>query len=257
MDDWMAELRRGNSDAAWDVFVARYRRVIFAAIHHYARDPDDAMDIFAWVCEALRDDDLRRLRQYAERPTHSAQVSTWLVTVVRHLTVDWFRHRDGRRHLSVIAEGLTPLQRRIFDHIYVDRQSHVAAYELIRAEVSPELTFGEFLAELRATHQTLSAGRYGHLMRAMAGHSPDGPSVQAPTTGETAERRAVLDDAVRSLDTGDRQAVNLYVIEERPAAAVARTLGLPSAKAVYNRVYRALGVLRERLEKAGIRRGDL
>jgi RNA polymerase sigma factor (sigma-70 family) len=257
MDDWMAELRRGNSDAAWDLFVARYRRVIFAAIQHYARDPDDAMDIFASVCEALREDDLRRLRRYAEQPRHSAQVSTWLVTVVRHLTIDWFRHRDGRRHLSLIAEGLTPLQRRIFEHIYVDRQHHVAAYETIRAKVAPELTFGQFLAEIRAIRQAITAAGHGHVLRAMAVRSPDKPSVQPPRTGETAERRAALADAARSLNTGERRAVDLYVIDERPAATVAAMLGLPNAKAVYNRVYRALGVLRERLEKAGIRRGDL
>jgi DNA-directed RNA polymerase specialized sigma24 family protein len=67
----------------------------------------------------------------------------------------------------------------------------------------------------------------------------------------------VLADAVRSLSTGERRAVDLYVVDERPAASVASMLGLPNAKAVYNRVYRALGVLRQRLEKAGIRRGDL
>jgi RNA polymerase sigma factor (sigma-70 family) len=257
MDDWMVELRRDNSDAAWDLFVASYRRVIFAAIHHYARDPDDVMDIFASVCEALRRDDLYRLRRYAEQPHHSAQVSTWLVTVVRHLTVDWFRHRDGRRHLSLITEGLTPLQQRIFAHVYVDRQPHLAAYELLRAEIGPELTFGQFLIELRATRHAVTAGGHGHLLRGTGVQPPGESSVQAPKTGETAERRAVLDDAVRSLDTGDRRAVDLYVIDERSASTVATMLGLPNAKAVYNRVYRALSVLRERLEKAGIRRGDL
>jgi RNA polymerase sigma factor (sigma-70 family) len=257
MDDWMVELRRGSSDAAWDLFIARYRRVIFAAIHHYARDPDDAMDIFAWVSEALRKDDLHRLRRYAEQPTHSAQLSTWLVTVVRRLTVDWFRHRDGRRRLSRIAEGLTPLQRRIFECIYVDRQPHVAAYELIRANDAPELTFRQFLAELRAIRQALTAAGHGHVLRGMTVPSPDESGVHLPRTGETGQRRAALDGAARWLNTGERRAVDLYVIDERPAAAVATMLGLPNAKAVYNRVYRALGVLREQLEKAGIRRGDL
>jgi RNA polymerase sigma factor (sigma-70 family) len=257
MDDWMVELRRGNSDAAWDLFVARYRRVIFAAIHHYARDPDDVMDIFAWVSEALRENDLHRLRQYVEQPGHAAQVSTWLVTVVRHLTIDWFRHRDGRRHLSRIAADLPPLRRHIFELVYLDRRHHVEAYELIRASAAPDLTFAQFLTELRATRQAVTAGRHGHVLRAMAGQSPDGPSVQAPRTGETAERRAVLEDAVRSLDSGERKAVDLYVVDERPAATVATMLGLPNAKAVYNRVYRALRILRDRLEKAGIQRGDL
>ena len=257
MDDWIAELRRGNSDVAWDLFVARYRRVIFAAIHHYARDPDDAADIFAWVCESLRADDLHRLRRYAEQTSHNAQASTWLVTVVRNLTIDWFRHRDGRRHLSLIGEALPPLRRRIFELVYLDRHAHIEAYELICTSVAPELSFTQFLSELRMTHEIVTTGRYGHVVRAMAVKSPETARVQAPSTGETAERRAVLEDAVRSLDTGDRRAVDLYVVDERPAATVAKMLGLPNAKAVYNRVYRALGALRERLEKAGIRRGDL
>ena len=257
MDDWITELRRGNSDVAWDLFVDRYRRVIFAGIHHYAHDPDDAADIFAWVCEALRADDLHRLRRYAEQAGHTASVTTWLVTVVRHLTIDWFRHRDGRRHLSLIAEALPPLRGRIFELVYLDRHPHVEAYELICTSLAPELTFTQFLAELRMTHETVTTGHYGHVVRAMTAQSPDTERVQAPSSGETAERRAVLEDAVHSLDTSERRAVDLYVVEERPAATVATMLGLPNAKAVYNRVYRALGVLRERLEKAGIRRGDL
>src|SRR6267154_2286956 len=38
MDGWAAELQSGRPDAAWDLFLDRYRRLIFAAIHHYAQD---------------------------------------------------------------------------------------------------------------------------------------------------------------------------------------------------------------------------
>ncbi len=62
MDDWVAELQQGRFDAAWDLFLDRYRRLIFAAIRHYAQDYDDVMDVFARVCEALRADESRRLR---------------------------------------------------------------------------------------------------------------------------------------------------------------------------------------------------
>ena len=257
MDDWMEELRRGSPEVAWDLFLARYRRVIFAAIYHYAHDPDDAMDIFACVAEALRRDDMRRLRRYLEQPSHRARTSTWLVAVVHHLTIDWFRHRDGRRRLSVIGDNLPPLRRRIFEEVYFERRTHIETYERIRATVAPDLTFGQFLAELRATHQLVTAGHHGNVLRAMAARTPDAPSVQAPRTGETAERRAILADAVGSLATEERRIVDLYVLDERPAASVASMVGLPNAKAVYNRVYRALGALRQRLEQSGIRRGDL
>src|SRR2546426_566718 len=110
VDDWVAELRAGRPEPAWDRFLDRYRRLIFSAIRHYAEDYDDVMDVFAQVCEALREDDLARLRCYVEQPFHGARFSTWLVTVVRHLTIDWFRHRDGRRRLSAVAERLPALR---------------------------------------------------------------------------------------------------------------------------------------------------
>jgi RNA polymerase sigma factor (sigma-70 family) len=257
MDDWIDELRSGSSEAAWDLFLARYRRVIFAAIHHYARDPDDAMDIFAYATDALRHDDFRRLRRYIDQPSHRARTSTWLVAVVHHLTIDWFRHRHGRRRLSTIGAGLPPLRRRIFEEIYLQRRPHVEVYEGLRTTVAPELTFGQFLAELRSTHNAVTAGHHGRVLRAMTARGLDGPAAQPPRSGETGERRAILADAVDSLDTQDRRIVDLYVMDERPAASVASMLGLPNAKAVYNRVYRALGALRERLERSGVRRGDL
>lgn len=108
MEDWAAELERGSPEAAWDLFLTRYRRLLFAAIRHYAQDYDDVMDVFTRVCETLREDDLRRLRVYAEQPEHRARFSTWLVTVVRHITIDWFRHRDGRHRLSAVAPVRRP-----------------------------------------------------------------------------------------------------------------------------------------------------
>src|SRR5256884_6143389 len=126
------------------------------------------MDVFARACEALRADDLRRLRSWVEQPEHRARFSTWLVTVVRHVTVDWFRHRDGRRRLSVVAEVLPPLRRRIFEHVFLEQRSHIEAYELIHSGEAPSLTFRAFLSELRATYQAVASGRRGQILRGLA-----------------------------------------------------------------------------------------
>ena len=238
MEGWAAELVSGRPDAAWDAFVDRYRRLIFAAIRHYAQDYDDVMDVFARVCEALREDDLRRLRTYVAQPDHRARFSTWLVTVVRHVTVDWFRHRDGRRRLSVVAEGLPPVRRRIFEHVFLDQRSHIEAYELIRAREAPALSFKEFLGELSGT-------------------PPADVEAAAASPDDIADTRALLERALGALSTEDRVAVELYVVEELPAADVARILGLPNAKAVHNRVYRALAAARARLAQVGVGRGDV
>ena len=257
MDDWVAELRGGRPEAAWDLCLARYRRLIFSAIRHYAQDYDDVMDVFARVCEALRADDLRRLRCYVDQPDHRARFSTWLVTVVRHLTVDWFRHRDGRRRLSTVAARLPPLQRRIFEHVFLDRRSHVEAYELIRANGTSGLTFGQFLVELRATYAVVIDGRRGRVLRELAGPPPPLPPPEAADDGEPAERRELVQQLLGSLSAQDRVALELHIVEELPAEQIARVLGLPNAKAVYNRVHRALAVLRARLALGGLQRHDV
>lgn len=257
MDDWRDPLNRGSPDAAWDLFVQRYRRLIFSAIRHYAQDYDDVMDIFARVCEALREDDLRRLRSYTEQPRHHAKFTTWLVAVVRNLTVDWFRHRDGRRRLSTIAEGLSPIQQRIVEHVFFTGRSHIEAFELICAEDPPGPSFRQFLSELRASYQALRDTRRGRLVREMAPLPPAEPGRNDPDPTEWPERRDRLNRALLTLDPEDRVAVQLYVIEELAAADIARMLGLPNAKAVYNKVYRALDAIRQDFDRAGIGPTDL
>ena len=255
MEDWMAELQRGSPDVAWDLLVGRYRRLVFAAIRHYTQDHDDVMDVFARVCEALRADDLRTLRLYVEQPDHRARFSTWLVTVVRHVTVDWFRHRDGRRRLSAVAQALPPLQRKIFEHVFLDKRSHIETYELLSTARATDLAFGQFLAQVAATYRAVLRGKRGNVLRELG--APPPPEIEASGTEEAREQRELLERALASLGAEDRVAVELYVLEGLPAESVAQVLGLPNAKAVYNRVYRVLGALRVRLEQAGIRWEDV
>jgi DNA-directed RNA polymerase specialized sigma24 family protein len=257
VQDWVSELQRGRFDAAWDLFLDRHRRLIFAAIRHYAQDYDDVMDVFARVCEALRADELRRLRLYVGEAEHKAKFSTWLVTVVRHITVDWFRHRDGRRRLSTVAEGLPPLQRRIFEHVFLEQRSHLEAFELIRAGEVPALSFREFLVELRATYRAVTDRRRGRVLRELAVAPAPETEADSPSADDAVETRGRLQQALSTLTAEERTAVELYVLDELPAADIARVLGWPNAKAVYNRVYRALEVLREQLQRVGIRSGDL
>lgn len=257
MGEWSDELRRGSREAAWDDFITRYRPLVFATIQHYARDYDDVMDVFARVCQALREDDMRRLRAYLDQPKHTARFTTWLVAVVRNITIDWFRSRDGRRRLSAVAEGMPPLRRQIFQAIFVERRSHVEAYELICAQTSPPPAFRDFLNELREAYSAASAGRRGSILREL---SPPDLAVEQRNSidpAEADERSRRIEQALQSLPAQDRAAVELYVLEDLSAADIARVLGLRNAKAAYNRVYRALDVLRKHMADIGLTRGDL
>ena len=257
MAEWSDELRGGSPEAAWDDFITRYRPLVFATIQHYARDYDDVMDVFARVCQALREDDMRRLRTWLEQPNHTARFTTWLVAVVRNITIDWFRSRDGRRRLSMVAEKLPSLRRQIFQAIFVERRSHIEAYELICAQASPPPAFREFLKELRETYNAASAGRRGAILRDL---SPSLPIEDEPDSADPAEledRSRRIEQALQTLPAIDRTAVELYVLEELSAADIARILGLRNAKAAHNRIYRALDVLRTHMTNIGLTRGDL
>ena len=257
MRDWIAKLEAEDLDGAWDLFVEHYRRLIFAAIQHYTTEHDEVMDVFTQVCESLRADNLGRLRRYLAEGAHSARFSTWLVTVVRNLTVDWFRHRDGRKRLSAIAADLAPLRRRIFECVFVDGRSHVETYELLSGREAEGLTFEAFLRELRATYGAVAAKRKGALMAELWGPLPPPVTPVLSDPVAQAEQATRLAEALESLPPDERLAIQLFVVEELPAADVARVLGLPNAKSVYNRVYRALAELRARLERAGISGVDL
>ncbi len=132
------------------------------------------------------------------------------------------------------------------------------AYELLRSRDGAGLSFGEFLKELSATYRAATAGRGGRLAAELAIPPPaavhdspgDDPAVLA-------EQQTILAAALESIPPEDRLAIQLYVVEEIPAEQVARALGYPSAKTVYNRVYRALAAIRARLERVGIKGRDL
>lgn len=256
MEAWQAELERGRNDAAWDRFIERYRRLIFATIRRFLSDSDDVMDAFTRVCEAMRADDLRRLRIYIAEPAHRARFSTWLVVVVRNLVVDWVRSHKGRPRQPVAASRLTPLQQRIHELVFLQHCGHAEAYEVIRSAHHSELRFGAYLRELRAVYAAMA--RSGHEL-------PEGPTIETVVgmnaqQGDAAaleEARAALEDALGRLSARERAAVQLYVVDGLPAGEIAELLGLPSAKAVYNRVYRALADLRVHLRAAGYGPGSL
>ena len=117
------KLRDGDAESAWTAFLDRYRPVIWSTIRHYTTDGDDGAEIAAHVCAELSANDLAKLRAFAREPKPRATLATWLVAVVRNLTNDWVRHRDGRSRRHAPA-NLSPLQTRIYEHEFIEGRSH-------------------------------------------------------------------------------------------------------------------------------------
>ena len=255
MEGWVEALRAGRGDAMWDRFIDEHRRLIFSAIRHYLKDPDDVMDVFAQVCAALRENDFARLRRFAEAPAPRPRFSTWLVAVVRNLTVDWLRSRDGRPRRR-IPDTLSAVQQRIYQRVFLESRSHQECFHLLAAE-GVSLTDHQYAEELAATYRLAPAPSpsRGALRRRHDSIRGDLPARQeAGLEPDAPERLAAL---LAGLSAEDRLAVQLFVMDELGAAEVARIVGWPTPKMVYNRVSRALSTMRRQLTADGLALEDL
>lgn len=146
------------------------------------------------------------------------------------------------------------MQQRIFQHVFDEKRSHVEAYELIRQRDQPNLAFADFLKQVAETYRIVERVR-----GKAATHYFAGPPMIRENTELTAEDELIATEsservasALEILPPDERLAVQLFVIEDLSAEQVARVVGWPNAKAVYNRVHRALGVLRKELERRGV-----
>jgi RNA polymerase sigma factor (sigma-70 family) len=256
VEPWLLQLDDGDGHAAWNLFAERYRRLMLATVRRLVRDDDDVPDVFASVCAALTADNFARLRRYSEGSPSGAAVSTWLVIVVRNLVIDWLRKVEGRRR-PTIPSSLSGLHREIYAAICIGGHSPVEAFELVHGRTGLAMSFPEFLREIRVLRQshpcpgTFPARRPEPL--------PLLPEIAVPVADpvEVSELARRLAAALATLPADVRLAVQLFVVDELPAKEVARVVGWPGPKAVYNRVHRALEAMRATLEREGVGRGDL
>jgi RNA polymerase sigma factor (sigma-70 family) len=106
-------------EEAWDAFVAAYSRLLLHVSRSLSRDHDSAMDAYAHLLEALRQDDFRRLRAYT--PIPGSKFTTWLVMVARRLCVDQVRRRYGQpRSESTASEQARLVRTRLADLVAED-----------------------------------------------------------------------------------------------------------------------------------------
>lgn len=245
----------GDSDGAWDLFIHQYRRLMLAAIRRTLRSDEDVEEVFAEVCADLCADGLARLRSHSDPVT--ARYSTWLVAVVHHRTVDWIRRRDGRTRVSTPA-SLTTIQTEIFKALVHERRSHVETYEIVQQRSNMRLSFRDFMNEVAATYRVMQHAPGRGMGTFFPGPPPD-ISTELPDPQATlllAENSERVRAALAKLPSDESLAVQLFVVEELPAAAVAKIVGWPNPKAVYNRVSRAMAKLQIELRNMGVNPGE-
>ena len=90
-----------GDDDAWAALIDRYRRLIYSVPIKYGASPEDASDIFQFVCLELFSH-LSELRK-------TGALRGWIVTVAAHQSFHWKRKhqkRLAREQTNVDVEGL-------------------------------------------------------------------------------------------------------------------------------------------------------
>ncbi len=84
----MLKFRDGDA-TAFDVLLARHRRPLFSFLTRQVGNATVAEDLFQDVCE--------RIIKQAPRYKVSAKFTTWMYTIARNRTVDYYRRQKFRR----------------------------------------------------------------------------------------------------------------------------------------------------------------
>lgn len=97
-------------EKAWSLFIGEYSDVVLRACRSIMHDHDGAMDAYAHVLQALRENECRRLRAYSV--TGDTRFETWLLVVSRRLALDHYRRRYGRSRSTDAVRRVEHEQRR-------------------------------------------------------------------------------------------------------------------------------------------------
>ena len=136
----MLKFRDGDA-AAFDVLLARHRRPLFSFLVRQVSNVATAEDLFQDVCE--------RIIKQAARYKVSAKFTTWMYTIARNRTVDYYRRQKHRRADSLsrpvggasdgdgIVLGDTLARRAPGPDTEADRSATRAAIERCVAQLEP------------------------------------------------------------------------------------------------------------------------
>ncbi len=282
----MRQVVAGNP-AAWQRFVESHLGFLHALAWRYARgDQDLAEELCLVALEGLRRPDaegrgcyrLRRFLESREQLGTRSRFTTWLALVAKNLFRDWFREREGRRHLPREIEGLAPLGQEVFRALFWQGLTEAEAWGQLHTH-RPGLGPAEFEAAVAAVYGALRARDlwtiYQDLLRRLPAVSldaplggPDGPHLQladpdpvhrpdarllrAEEHAEAERLRSLLAEGLASLPAATRQVVQLLVFRGLDGDQVRRVMGFRTRQRVYDEMARARRRLRTWLGRRGL-----
>lgn len=116
IDRDLVERISSGGPAAWQDFLETSATTLFKVVRLFAESYDDRMDLFLYICDKLREKDMRRVRSFRFRPDAPCRFSTWLSVVARNLAVDYVREKKGGFRPFRVVEEMDRTDRLIFEY---------------------------------------------------------------------------------------------------------------------------------------------
>jgi DNA-directed RNA polymerase specialized sigma24 family protein len=257
--DLIAAIEAGSTEH-WQRFVERFSGLIYSVIRRqlFAEDEDDVRTVFV---DVLHDLYRGKLSEYKGR----AELSTWLIVVVRGKALDFLRARDGRRALPAAYPEFTPFQQEVFRLYHaeglplevvidaLERGGHDASpQEVAEAVLDIEARVDRhYLRRLennaRAKSMGVVSGRILEFLAEAHRLQREGDETRpdrALARKEAEEKMARVRELVEQLPAEEQTVLRLRYEENWTARRISEELELGSQRRVYTILDRALRRLR-------------
>jgi DNA-directed RNA polymerase specialized sigma24 family protein len=247
-----------DAGRGWRVFVDQYTPMLLALIERAGvRDHDEAMEVYALVCERLVERDCARLRRHDPA---KGSLAAWLAVVTRRIVVDWVRARAGRRRLFGAVRRLSPFHQQVFELYFWKERTPAEIAEELGMRTGREVPLMDVLAAIDAIHQVLSDRHRSELLSAAArarsvtsleaaseagALDPPDERTDLEAQVQAQQMTAAFESALRELPVEDAAILRLRYVEGLSLRDVQAALHLPQLSEV--RIRGVLDRLRERL----------
>ena len=241
---------RHQLEALFLANLAAVEKILGGLARRHALSRDAAEEFGAWARLRLIENDYAILAKFRGESSLNTYLTVVLAMLFReHRVVQWGRWRpsSAARRRGPFAVHLETLVQR-------DRLPIEQAGQQLRTAGLTTLTDRE-LADLAGQFPRRLPLRPVEVGDAptepVAPSSADEVVVNMEADAESEAAQVALRQALETLPTEDRLIVRMHYLEDMSVADISRGLALPQ-KPLYRRLERALVVLREKLERAGV-----
>jgi len=220
-------------------------------------DSPEADECYLYILDKCREDDFRRLRDFAGR----SSLRTYLYTLFNNLAADFKRARYGRKRIPQLVIALGAWAEAVYTLVCWQKYSYADAWEIVTLDNLYNQPFNRFLTDIEELHKAPCSENPRFLStdddsaEPLADDSKNRNPLEAFFEKLDREKRLRAAKVVRAfsstLEPSDQLLLKLIYGDNHTIAAAGRLLGLSSMQA-QRKLKKLLSTCREMLLKEGI-----